>query len=242
MTRRTDALHLHTVELRARSSSPGGRRTLRRLAAAGIDVGEATTLEGLVDRYHRDGLAKDGGARAMLEELLGLATSDQDAALCALVALRPALHWAASRVYGLRPADDDIAELVAYAWGAICDGPPKHGSHARRVVLVARSRARTAQRRRGIWHLPESALREPRVPSDGWVDPAERPEPLLQAAVGAGVLSRGDAELIVLSRVVGIPLAVLVHDYKLTHKSLLRRRQRAEAALRKWIDRDGRVR
>jgi hypothetical protein len=232
MTRRTDALQVLTLELRTRSSSPSGRRALRRLTAAGIDVGDATSLVDLVNHYHRDGPAKDGRARAMLEGLLGLATSDPDAALCSLVALRPALRWVASRVYGPRPTDDELAELVALAWAAICDGRPKHGSQARRVVLVTRSRARTMQRRRIAERGTQDELDDRRDVPDPWADPAERSEPLLEAAVHAGVLSRADAELIALTRAVGIPLAALAHDYQCTEKTLLRRRQRAESALR----------
>ena len=41
-----------------------------------------------------------------------------------------------------------------------------------------------------------------------------------------------DAELIALTRAVGIPLAVLARDYQCTERTLLRRRQRAESALR----------
>jgi len=241
MTQRTDALHALTLELRARSSSPSGRRALRRLAAAGVDVGRATTLCDLVDRYHADGPGEDGGARAMLEELLGLATSDSDAALCALVALRPALRWIAARVYGTQPTDDELAELVAFAWAAICDGPPRHGSQARRVVLVTRTRARTAQRRRTDARRIVDDHDE-RRDADPWADPAERPEPLLECAVRSGVLSRTDAEVIALTRAVGIPLRLLAREYRCTEKALFRRRQRAEAALRLRLQAERRTR
>lgn len=231
MERRTDALTLLTFELRARSNTPSGRRALRRLAAAGINVGDATSLQDLVDRYHRDGLAKDGRAKAMLEGLLALAPGDSDAALCALVALRPALNWVAARVYGRHPTDDEFAEVLAFTWEAIKDDRPRRGPQARRVVLLAKNRARTEQRRRAIRNVPVDELDERRE-ADSKADPAVRPEPLLACAVRMGVLTHRDAELIALTRVVGIPLGVLIHGYGCTEGALFRRRQRAEADLR----------
>ena len=49
---------------------------------------------------------------------------------------------------------------------------------------------------------------------------------------GSGLPAEDDAELIALTRAVGIPLAVLARDYQCTERTLLRRRQRAESALR----------
>ena len=232
MERHTDALHRLTLELRGKSNTPSGRRALRRLAAAGIDVGDATSLQDLVDLYHADALSKGGRAKAMLEGLLGLAPDDPDAALVALVALRPALNWVASRVYGRHPTDDDFAEVVAHAWEAIIDSPPKRGPKARYVVMVARNRTRTAQRRRAIAPVARDQL-DDRREANTQADPAERPEPILACAVRMQVLSHRDAELIVLTRVVGIPLGVLIHDYGCTESALYRRRQRAESALRR---------
>jgi hypothetical protein len=229
----TDALDQLTRFLQGLSRSPSGRRALRRLATAGIDVGQATTLEGLVERYHADSTSRDGTSRQMLDGLLALAPTDPDAALCALVALRPALRWVVRRVYGPHPTEDEVAEVVALAWAAICDGPPRHGTQSRRVVLVTRNRARTLQRRRAARDAREREL-------DGggpiaWIGPSERDEPVLEGAVRAGYLGRDEAELIALTRGIGIPLEVLAIDHGCTRRTLARRRQRAEASLRSWI-------
>lgn len=230
MTRSTDSLDLLTMELERRSCSPSGRRALRRLAAAGVGIDGVSALTDVVTRIHRLGHTADPEARTMLGRLLELAPSDEDAALCALVALRPSLRWVASRVYGTAASDDEIAELVAVAWGAICDGRPTSGSRERYIVLATRTRARAAKRQR---ERSVPGLRAKGPPRSS--DPAQRPEPLLAAAVDAGVLRRPDAELIALTRAAGVPISILAREHGCTDKALLRRRQRAERALRGWL-------
>jgi DNA-directed RNA polymerase specialized sigma24 family protein len=243
MTTRTDALEQLAVELERRSCSPAGRRALRRFALAGIEVGDATTLCDLVARYHDGSTSRDPGARAILEELLVLAPTDEDAALCALAALRPALCWVVRRVHGTRGAsDDELAEIVAFAWEAICHTPPKHGPRARYVVFLTRTSARTTDRRRRSSGFPESFDDLDHDDRIGAPDPAERPEPLLQRAVDAGFLSRADAELIALTRGLGVPAKVLAQDSDVSTKTLLKRRKRAEMSLARGLKTDFRSR
>jgi hypothetical protein len=69
-------------------------------------------------------------------------------------------------------------------------------------------------------------------------DVAERPEPLLRRAVEAGYLTDVDAELIALTRGLGIPVKVLARDRDVSTKTLLQRRRRAEAALARGLKSD----
>jgi hypothetical protein len=241
MTARNDPLQQLTVTLRERSNSQAGRRALQRFRGSGIRVGRSRSLLELVARYHEGAPRRELGARNLLEALLGLAPSDPDAALCALVALRPALYWVAARVYGAHPSEDDFAELMAFAWESIC-APPATGSRARHVVLLTRTRARTARRRRGEQPAPlDIAVHGLRIVDLG-ADPAERDEPLLERAVRAGVLSRKDAELIALTRGIGVPIKVLTYEFDLSPKALFARRNRAESALREALKTDLRCR
>jgi DNA-directed RNA polymerase specialized sigma24 family protein len=243
MTTRTDPLHLLRLELERRSCSPAGRRALQRFASAGVDLGNATSLRHLVRTYHEGSTAPDPSSRALLEDLLVLAPSDEDATLCALVCLRPALYWVARRVHGRKASDDELAEVVAFAWEAICDGPPpKKGPRARHVVYLTWTKTRTADRRRNPRNAPTWS---DDLGGPGCVearDPAERSEPMLERAVLAGVLTRADAELIALTRVIGVPAKVLARDYDVSTKTLRRRRQRAEASLRRGLKTDLRSR
>lgn len=243
MTTRNDALELITCELERRSSSPAGRRALRRFAVAGIDVGDAATLVDLVRRYHEGSTGRDSSARRLLEGLLVLAPSDEDAALCALEALRPSLCWVVRRVHGTRGAsEDELAEIVAFAWEAICHVPPKHGPRERHVVFLTRTWARTELRRRQArieLAAPSDPTPEEQPPAP---DVGDRPEPMLRRAVDDGVLTPEEAELIALTRGLGVPTKVLARDHDVSTKTLLRRRSRAEARLRRGLETDFRSR
>lgn len=229
MTQSRDPLDLLSSELTSRSSSSSGRRALRRLAAAGVDTDGVYALTELVDRYHRLAHTKDQRTRATLEKLLELARSDEDAALCAMVSLRPALRWVAARVYGPGPTEDELAELVCLAWDAICDGPSHKVPRERYVVLAARNRARAAQRQRQR-HLTGPEI--DRVSEIDAVEPAD--DSVLACALAAGVLRQRDAELIDLTRAFGVPIEILARENGCDAKTLMRRRQRAEATVRQW--------
>jgi hypothetical protein len=240
MTARTDVLQQLTLELNRRSSSPTGQRALRRFGSAGIDTDHATSLEELVRHCHETTTTRDPRHRELLEGLLELAPTDSDAALCALVALRPALYWVTRRVYAAA-SEEDVAEVVAFAWEAICWPAPRNSSRARMVVLGARTRARTAERQRRTKASLEDLSDEAISPTPS-ADPAERDEPMLARAVQARVVSHEDAEVIALTRGVGIPIKVLARDYDVSAKTLRRRRDRAEASLRRGLMSDLRSR
>jgi hypothetical protein len=71
------------------------------------------------------------------------------------------------------------------------------------------------------------------------LEPPPRPpahgDLLLAQAVGAGVLSRVDAELIAATRVEEIPLRQLAGRWGAGYEALRKRRYRAEAALARWL-------
>ena len=235
MTTRTDALHITSLELARRSRSPEGTRTLRRFASAGLDVGDATSLAELVDSCQRHPRSRSRASDELLEGLLALAPRDRDAALCAIVARRPALLWVTARVFGPGAVDDDaVAEVVARAWEAIRSPRPACTSLARAVVVEVRETVRRAAR--------DMERRVTEVAMDPeWDWPASRPdpvtyaEPLLARAVEAGWVRRDDAEVIALTRGAGVPLEEVASARGMARGTLLRRRLRAEAALRTGI-------
>jgi hypothetical protein len=71
------------------------------------------------------------------------------------------------------------------------------------------------------------------------LEPPPRPpahgDLLLARAVAAGVLSRVDAELIAVTRVEEVPLRQLAGRWGVGYEALRKRRQRAEAALTRWL-------
>jgi hypothetical protein len=212
---------------------------LGRFAAAGVDLSGAASLEDLVGRYHRGSTGLDDGPRSTLEGLLALAPSDPDAALCALVALRPALYWVARRVHGPSASDEDLAEILGFAVEALHAPAPRsrEDSRARQVVLLTRTRARSAARRRDERRREAPAALEFLDPTLLVVlGPESRAEPLLRTAVEEGVLQPAEAELIALTRAFGIPVKVLALDRGVTVKTLLQKRRRAETALRDRLD------
>jgi DNA-directed RNA polymerase specialized sigma24 family protein len=243
MTTRTDALHLLTLELDRRSGAPEGRRAHRRFATHGIDIGTATSIGELVATCH-DGRRSSGrGPATTLHGLLSLAPRDPDAALCALVALRPALYRIAGRVSSPRPADDDaIAEVVAIAWELVCASRRSCRITHLDVIGATWTRARTTLRRQADRVIREELLYEgwdaPASPSE----PTDAVEPLLERAVRMGTLTRDDAELIALTRAGDVTLEELALRLGIARETLLRRRSRAEAALHAGLRSDLRSR
>jgi len=245
MTTRTDALHLLTLELDRRSSAPEGRRALRRFATSGIDMGTATTILELVASCHdRHRTASLDSAR-LLDGLLGLAPDDPDAALCVLVALRPALYRIARRVSSPRPADDDaIAEVVAIAWAVVCE-PDSAGSDTvshSTVIRATWTRARTTLRRHAGHALREEPIPEKWDTPAAPAEPTDTVEPLLERAIAMGTLTRLDAELIALTRAGDVTPEELARHRGTVRATLLRRRSRAEAALHAGLRSDLRSR
>jgi DNA-directed RNA polymerase specialized sigma24 family protein len=233
MTAHTDHLHLLTRELASRSASPTGRRAMNRFRDAGIELGHATSLVDLVAWCHAIPTAEDNDSGATLEGLLVLAPTDPDAALVALVSLRPALCRIITRVCGQGLADDDaVAEVVTTAWEAICDPTLGEGLRMRRIVLATWIRARSQRRRQ----LNLAAQDEPL--DEEWdrvlvgSDPADDQGRMLELAVRRGTITPDEAAVIALTRVGGATVSELAASKGVPAFTIFSIRRRAEAKIR----------
>jgi DNA-directed RNA polymerase specialized sigma24 family protein len=232
MTRTSNPLHLLTAELEARSASPSGKRAMERFRRVGVPVGSATTMAELVAQCHADGAGSLVRAGEVVDGLLAAASSGPDAALCALVALRPALLRIARRTCGGEPDDDEVAEVVAIAWEEICGPAGSHGASV--VVRAIWTRSRSALRR-----AADRAARETPVGDVLFaVDTGPAPdgnEAILATAVAQGVVLERDASLIALTRLGGMTIAELAAERGIPASTLTSRRRRAEAAIRRHL-------
>jgi DNA-directed RNA polymerase specialized sigma24 family protein len=233
MPRTTNPLQLLTIELETRSASPGGREALERIRASGVEVGATTSMSELVAQCHQPAPESEGSSQAVVEGLLAAARSDPDAAVCVLVALRPALLRIARRVCGGDPDEDELAEVVAIAWEEICGDAGSRG--ANRVVTATWTRSRSVLRRR----IDQAAREAPH--SDG-LEALDRTHDLdvegdgtLSTAIAKGVVSTQDAALIALTRVDGVRIAELARQRGVSASTLSTRRLRAEAAIRRHL-------
>jgi len=231
MTRTTNPLHLLTADLEARSASPAGRRALDRIRDAGVDVGATVSMAELVARCHDP--AADGQTHAIVDGLLAAAPTDPDAAVCALVALRPALLRIARRVCGGDPDDDELAEVVAIAWEEICGAAGSLG--ATHVVRATWTRSRSVLRRRSGRVAREAQLDEGSEALDSGPPAHDEGEATLAASIAERIISKQDALLIALTRLGGVTMTELAQQRGVPVATLTSRRRRAEAAIRRHL-------
>lgn len=177
---------------------------------------------------------------APLLALLVLARDDRDAGRFVLQAILPALKAQARRLAGRATARDELWELLLFhAWEAICIYPlTRRRRVAANLVLQvlhdtshelrrsSRVEARTAE--------PPSSRAGARVRSPRRATPGPPPRRLVRAAVTARVIRRRDAALILHTRLRDAELHRLAHGSGVSYTALLKRRQRAEQALRAW--------
>jgi DNA-directed RNA polymerase specialized sigma24 family protein len=237
MTHHTNPMHSLTAELRSRSASPAGRRALERFRMAGIDVGWAATLGDVVERCHSSGAHATDSTSSLVDSLLALAPSDPDAAICALVVLRPALLRITRRVSGREPTADDVAEVLAIAWEEICRPGAARGSIL--VVRATWTRSRSVIRR-----LADRVAREEIGEVVDWsstpsVEDHLEARDTLASAVARGTITWDDAVLIALTRVDGLTVTVLAGLWGIKVSTVTSKRRRAEAAIREHLSRQG---
>ena len=182
-----------------------------------------------------------------LAALLAIARTDRLAGRFVLQAFLPGLKAQLRRIAPGRGRQDELWELLLfYAWEAIC-GYPLETRPARvaanLLLQVLHDTTREFHRARRQPHLQ----RRPAAPPRPAARPCRAPRPrlnasMLRAALAAGVISRRDVSLIVRSHVRGVSLQLLAVEANVPYQTLLKRRQRAEDALRHWLRMQGNVR
>jgi DNA-directed RNA polymerase specialized sigma24 family protein len=146
------------------------------------------------------------------------------------------------RVYPLcrahpRLAHDLEAEALVGLLQAIKEWPCGRDRVATRLVwAAARAAHRLLRRELAVAEREASMGLELEAP-----DPAVHGELVLGEAVAAGVVSRRDAELVAASRIEEIPVRELAGRWGVGYEALRKRRQRAEAALARWLADQGDV-
>ena len=150
-----------------------------------------------------------------------------------LQVLLPALKTQSERIVSPAWRRDELWELLLFhAWETICCYPlARRRRVAANLVLQVLHETTRELQRRFCSHdheqlLPGHAV-EPAANAD-----IER-ESFVEAAVAMGAISEGDAELVLCTRVDGVHLRLLADMLGVSYGALRKRRQRAEAALRR---------
>lgn len=188
----------------------------------------------------------------LLSALLALARDDRLAGRFVLQALLPGLKSQLRRIAHTRDRYDELWELLLfYAWEAICSyplerRPARVAANLLLQVLHDTSREfhrdrRPPQVQRAPRQAPQTTARPRRLPARCTPRPALRAS-TLRRALAAGVISHRDASLILRSRVRGVSLQTLAEEANVPYQTLLKRRQRAEDALRRVLRVQGNVR
>ena len=173
--------------------------------------------------------------------LLVLAADDRAAGRFVLQAILPALKAQARRLATRSTPREELWELLLFhAWEAICTYPAtrRHRRVAANLVLqVLHDTSRVLRRgspveARAACHQTPSLPRARGRSANG--APGGPPRRLVRAAVTAGVIRRRDAALILRTRLRDSELRHLAHSSGVSYEALLKRRQRAEQALRTW--------
>jgi DNA-directed RNA polymerase specialized sigma24 family protein len=165
--------------------------------------------------------------------LLRIARRDRLAGRLLLQVLLPALKTQSERIVSPAGRRDELWELLLFhTWETICCYPLARGRRvaANLVLQVLHETTRELQRR-SCSHDHEQLLPAHAIAPAPNAD-VDR-ESLVEAAVAMGAISEGDAELVLCTRVDGIRLRLLADMLGVSYGALRKRRQRAEAALRR---------
>jgi hypothetical protein len=229
-----DMNHTHTImslltkDLGVRSSGSYGRALRATLEQYCFDLRETESPVDFALRLQ----SSDIESRKTLEELLGWTGQETSLQLVALVALAPELEHAASRISRSRPSDDAMAEILAQATDALrWTHEFGEGERVAFVLSHALSRTRMEQRRLARHNVPAVA-----IPLD--FDVAETEEPSneivnrLARAVDRQIITAGESQLIVDTRIGESSLQSLAAIAGDTYSTLRKRRARAESRLR----------
>jgi hypothetical protein len=182
----------------------------------------------------------------VLLALLTLASEDRLAGRFVLQAILPALKTHAARLRRGSASFEEVWELLLfYAWQAICCYPLRRRRSQVAANLVLQVLHDTTRELDRAAHWRERAC--PNTTLDilnlhvRWqqltVPACAADEQLLADAVAAGVIVEDDAQLILDTRVDGVRLRLLASVLQLPYWVLVKRRERAEEALRAWLGR-----
>ena len=204
------------------------RRAARRLREACAEAGGATSLREL-EQYVRQ--ASPAAADRVLIALVGIAsTGGRLEARVLLQLLLPGVRRLARRWWALGDRDERDSSAVAAVWHRICsyrlDRRPS--KVAANILMDAEKELRRAAAAHGR-PAAELPLDYP-APSPQQSAAVELVD-VLGSAVGDGVLTASDAQLIAVSRIAGVPLTDVADVRGTPARTLQRRRQDAERAL-----------
>jgi hypothetical protein len=220
-------------EWRRLSADRGGRRRLREVCDA---AGGALSL-GDVERFVRAAHPAEAD-RVLLGLVRRAVAGDALAARVLLQLLLPGTRALARRWWALGDADERAAAAVTAVYHRIRHYPIERrpGRVAANILLDA-----AQELRRAVPKLLATPSADPAaqaaVLDRGWTvhGPVEHPAveltEVLADAVAAGIVERGDAELIARSRIGGQRVADIAQHRGLRPRTLWDRRQRAEDAL-----------
>lgn len=173
---------------------------------------------------------------AALLALLTLARRDRLAGRTLLQVLLPALKTLAERIVWPACRREELWELLLFhAWQTICSFPLARGHRvaANLVLLVLHETTRELESIRAFEDDHDDVDQLAHVLRLDDANCLASGESLVADAVAAGVISWSDGELILRTRVDGIRVRLLAAAYGVGYATLLKRRQRAEATLRK---------
>lgn len=184
----------------------------------------------------RDRATTDAARDAVLRVLLVRAQTGTPSWATAVAGLLlPGLRLAAAGLARDYPLDgqaaDADADLVAGVFAAIATVDPHRCRLAGRLVSAAYIAARRA-RRTELAEASHRARRPGPLPPPA---PAGHPDLVLAAAVRAGVLDAGEAELIGETRLGGVALVTMAHRLGVAYKTAHQRRRRAESRLLAYL-------
>jgi DNA-directed RNA polymerase specialized sigma24 family protein len=217
------------------SRTAEGDLALKRFARAGMEVDLADDLTMLL-RRRGSGVIRIRRVE-LVEFLIALAPSDEVAALCTVVSLRPELGWMTRRSTRDPVGPDEAeADVVAVAWEVVTKRHDCRSGPLRQPALVngiwTAVRRSAGLRRRvllDVVPLPDDfdqAVLE--------VDRLERWPGILAAAVARGVLTPRQVALIAQTRMEQRPLSEVAIALGRPYDAVRKERRRAEAALRQF--------
>jgi DNA-directed RNA polymerase specialized sigma24 family protein len=227
----------HLAQLSRRKE---GRDALTRFEVVGLDVRGAGDLAALMRQCAGSGARAGGRRDQILATLVPLSITDDLAALCGVIALRPELIRASRLLArGTLEVEEADAETVAIAWHVLTD-KRRGATGSSRARALANAIWNEVRRSGGL--ARGSAVECAALPEDFDVaapeeDLLESCPGLLAAAVAEGELSAEAARIIVRSRVNDEPLTEIAKSLGRRYEAVKHQRRRAESALRDFAPR-----